>query len=219
MAQDCLDHHFKTEDLEVHGECEQACCKRNQPTKKYLGMSCLPDTLVVVLKRYECMMFQQYDPVLRKQVDVPESMKVSRHAACFERSFPHEQSAIIGIARALCLLIQTNSISLHGGHAVLRSHSVSGLAAFHIYHIRASSTTADRLTAALNCRGTQQFPAQLCWTWLPTPALAPSPPIQHCTMLWLMLATKASRQPLVTILRPQDARLTTVNGQLTMTMS
>ena len=96
MAQDCLDHHFKTEDLEVHGECEQACCKRNQPTKKYLGMSCLPDTLVVVLKRYECVMFQQYDPVLRKQVDVPESMKVRRHAACFERSFPHEQSAIIG---------------------------------------------------------------------------------------------------------------------------
>ena len=135
MVQDCLDHHFRTEDLEVHSECEEACCKRNQPTKKTLGMSYLPSTLVVVLKRYDCVMFQQYDPVLRKQVDVPESMKVSRHAACFERSFPHEQSAAIGIAHALCLLIQTNSISLHGGHALLHSPAVSGLAAFHIYHV------------------------------------------------------------------------------------
>lgn len=80
MAQDCLDQHFKTEDLEEHGECEQACCKQKQPTKRFLGMSYLPDTLVVVLKRYEVVMFQDYDPVLKKQVHV--QMKVSLHAAC-----------------------------------------------------------------------------------------------------------------------------------------
>lgn len=73
MAQDCLDHHFRTEDLEVPGECEEAWCKRNQPTKKSLGMSYLPSTLVVVLKRYDRVMFQQYDPVLKKQVNMPES--------------------------------------------------------------------------------------------------------------------------------------------------
>ena len=83
MAQDCLDHHFRTQDLAVHGECEEACCKRNQPTKKSLGLLYLPSTLVVVLKRYERVMFQEFDPVLKKQVDVPESMKVSPHAACF----------------------------------------------------------------------------------------------------------------------------------------
>ncbi len=43
-------------------------------------MSYLPDTLVVVLKRYEVVMFQDYDPVLKKQVHV--QMKVSLHAAC-----------------------------------------------------------------------------------------------------------------------------------------
>ena len=42
--------------------------------------------------------------------------------------------------RCVCS-VQINSISLHGGHAVSRSHSVSGLAAFHVYHIKASSTT------------------------------------------------------------------------------
>ncbi len=89
MVQDCLDHHFRTEDLEVHGECEEPCCKRNQPTSRSLGLSYLPDTLVVVLKRYEWVMFQQYDPVLKKQVDVPESMrKVSQHAACFLAFIP-----------------------------------------------------------------------------------------------------------------------------------
>lgn len=87
MVQDCLDTQFKTEDLEVHGECEQACCKQKQPTKKSLGMSYLPNTLVVVLKRYEYVMFKQYDPVLEKQVDVPEQIKVSLHAACCELSF------------------------------------------------------------------------------------------------------------------------------------
>ncbi len=135
MVQDCLDKHFKTEDLEVHAECEQACCKRNQPTKRFLGMSHLPDTLVVVLKRYEFSMFKQYDPVLNKQVDVPEQIKVSLHAACCKRSFPHEQSAVIGIARALCLLIKTNSISHHDGHAILHSLFASGLAAFQVSHV------------------------------------------------------------------------------------
>jgi ubiquitin C-terminal hydrolase len=77
MVQDCLDHHFRTEDLEVYGECEEACCKQNQPTRKSLGMLYLPDTLVVVLKRYEWVMFQEYDPVLN------QSVKVSPHAACF----------------------------------------------------------------------------------------------------------------------------------------
>ena len=79
MVQDCLDTHFKTEDLEVHGECEQACCKQKQPTKKSLGMSYLPNTLVVVLKRYEYVMFKQYD--------VPEQIKVSLHAAFCEFPF------------------------------------------------------------------------------------------------------------------------------------
>ncbi len=161
---------------------------------------------MVVLKRYKRVMFQQYDPVLRKQVDVPESMKVSRHAACFERSFSHEQSAVIGIAHALCLLHSDKQ------HAVSRSHSVSGLAAFHVYHIKASSTTADRLTAVLNCRGTQQSPAQLCWIWPPTPALAPSVHHQHCMMQWLMLAMKATHPSVVTTLRLQEARLTTASG-------
>lgn len=69
MVQDCLDHHFRTEDLEVPGECEGACGKQMHPTRKLLGMSYLPDTLVVELKRYEWVMFQ--------------SVKVSPHAACF----------------------------------------------------------------------------------------------------------------------------------------
>ena len=58
---------------------------------------------MVVLKRYEWIMFQEYDPVLIKQVDVSEPIQVSRHAACCKRFFPHEQDAVIGIACALCL--------------------------------------------------------------------------------------------------------------------
>ena len=46
----------------------------------------------------------------------------------------NEQSVNIGMAHALCLLIKTNSISYHDEHAMLQSLSVSGLAAFHMYH-------------------------------------------------------------------------------------
>ena len=135
MTQDCLDKHFKTEDLEVHGECEQACCKQEQPTKKFLGMSYLPSTLMVVLKRYEWVVLKQYDPVLNKQVDTPEQIKVSLHADRCWLSFLLEQSAVIGIAHAVCLLIKTNSISHHDEHAILHSLFATGLAAFQVSHV------------------------------------------------------------------------------------
>ncbi|DBA79586.1 TPA: hypothetical protein ACH3X1_008276 [Trebouxia sp. C0004] len=75
-------HFERTFTLEVHGECEQAFCKQKQPTKRFLGMSYLPNTLVVVLKRYEVAMFKEYDPVLNKQVDVPEQIKSHTAVSC-----------------------------------------------------------------------------------------------------------------------------------------
>lgn len=77
--QECLDMHFKTEVLEEPGECEGACNGQKQTTKRSLGMSCLPRTLTIMLKRYETVQKLEYDSLTRKQVPKVHLVKVSLH--------------------------------------------------------------------------------------------------------------------------------------------
>lgn len=75
--QECLDKHCKTEPLEEPGECEGACNGQHKPTQRTLGVSSLPKTLIVVLKRYETVQKLEYDALTGKQVPRMHLVKVS----------------------------------------------------------------------------------------------------------------------------------------------
>ena len=111
--QECLDKHFQTEVLRVAGECEGDCNGLYQPTQRSLGMSCLPKTLVVVLKRYDMVEKLVYDSLTRKQVPRVHLVKVSLHLLLH---VPHKafisDSLLADVAHTSLLFLAPNTCAM-----------------------------------------------------------------------------------------------------------